>query len=131
MSGFALILTSALFGGMILFSFGFAPFVFKYLKPDAAGVLIRNAFPWYYRYVLIISALAAAAWITVDMLNAQILLGVALIGMIATFVLMPKINEARDEGPKKARMFKALHMVSVGLNFGQLGLCVWVLLRVV
>jgi Domain of unknown function (DUF4149) len=49
----ALLSTALLFGGMTLYSFGFAPMVFSALKTDMAGGLLRKAFPHHYLFVLI------------------------------------------------------------------------------
>ena len=40
----ALLVTALLFGGTVLYSFGFAAFVFNALPADVAGPLIRRAF---------------------------------------------------------------------------------------
>ena len=47
----ALLLSSLLFGGMTLYSFGFAAFVFSALPPDLSGNTIRQAFPHFYMIV--------------------------------------------------------------------------------
>ena len=41
----ALLTTALLFGAMILYSFGFAVFLFTVLPPETAGRTIRRAFP--------------------------------------------------------------------------------------
>ena len=122
-----------LFGGMMLYSFGFAPFLFKALEPDVAGRTIRRAFPAYYLFVIGGGALAAALLAVSDPLGAGLMALVAGIGIIARQVLMPMINAARDrqlagEAVAKSR-FAALHGASVLLNFVQLGLIAWVLVR--
>lgn len=52
----ALLTTALLFGGMVLYSFGFAAFVFNNLPVETAGPLIRKAFPHFYAFVLITAA---------------------------------------------------------------------------
>jgi Domain of unknown function (DUF4149) len=47
-----LLLISMLFGGMTLYSFGFAPMVFRAMPAEDAGHFIRAAFPWYYVFVI-------------------------------------------------------------------------------
>jgi hypothetical protein len=42
----ALLLVSTLFGGMMLYSFGFAPMVFRFLPAEDASRCIRVAYPW-------------------------------------------------------------------------------------
>jgi hypothetical protein len=56
----ALLTTALLFGGMVLYSFGFAAFLFTALPPDVAGPTIRRAFPPFYLFVMGSSAAAAA-----------------------------------------------------------------------
>lgn len=41
----ALLATALLFGGMTLYSFGFAAFLFTALPPETAGAALRRAFP--------------------------------------------------------------------------------------
>lgn len=129
----ALLLTALLFGGMALYSFGFAPLVFSQLPPDSAGRVLRGAFPWYYLFVLGTAALAALALVALDPLSAALMAAVAGLGAVARQALMPAINAARDaqlagDVAAKAR-FGALHGLSVALNFVQLAAVVWVLAR--
>ncbi|MEO0343357.1 MAG: DUF4149 domain-containing protein [Pseudomonadota bacterium] len=126
----SLLATSTVFGGMVLFSFGFAAFIFAYLEPRVAGSLIRSAFHWYYTFVLVGSAIAAFMLIFVDTFSAQLLLLTALFGILSQFILMPRINMARDTEGKEA-LFSRLHRTSVLINFAQLALLVWALIRFV
>lgn len=48
----ALIMTALLFGGMVLYSFGFAAFLFSAMPAAAAGPVLRQAFPLPLRQVL-------------------------------------------------------------------------------
>ena len=48
MTTIALLTTALLFGGMTLFSFGFAAFLFTSLPAETASPLIRKAFPHFY-----------------------------------------------------------------------------------
>ena len=41
----SLLTVAMLFGGMFLFSGGFAAFLFRHLPPEGARMLIRKAFP--------------------------------------------------------------------------------------
>lgn len=45
MLNLAILMTAILFGGMMLYSFGFAAFLSTALPPDVAGPTIRRAFP--------------------------------------------------------------------------------------
>lgn len=130
----ALLTTASLFGGMVLFSFGFAPMVFSQLDGEQAGAMIRNAFPWYYLFVIVSAALAAALlFFSGDALAMSLLLATLVIGVFARQGLMPMINDARDKqmaGDASAKKrFGALHGVSVLLNFVQLGAIGWTLVR--
>lgn len=129
----ALLLTATLFGGMVLYSFGFAPFLFRELAPETAGPLIRAAFPHYYTFVILGAVVAGFALFAVDPRGVALMGWVAALGVAARQVLMPMINTARDaqlagERVAKSR-FAALHGLSVAVNFVQLGLIGWVLAR--
>jgi Domain of unknown function (DUF4149) len=123
----ALLATSLLFGGMALYSFGFAPLVFSALPAEDAGKLLRRAFPHYYLFVLITAAAAGLALWPSDPLAAGLMAGTALIAVVARQVLMPAINTARDTGAKSR--FDRLHGLSVALNMVQLAAVVWALVR--
>ena len=56
----ALLLVSTLFGGMMLYSFGFAPMVFRAMPAEEAGRFIRAVFPWYYLFVIAVAGLGGA-----------------------------------------------------------------------
>ena len=123
----ALLSTALLFGGMTLYSFGFAPFVFSAVKADLAGGLLRKAFPYYYLFVLITAASAALTLTALDGFSCALMAGTALVAVVARQLHMPAINTARDSGAKGR--FDRLHGVSVALNMLQLAAAVWVLVR--
>ena len=130
MAALALLVVAALFGGMLLYSFGFAPFLFRTLKPETAGKLLRRAFPAYYLLTVAVAALGALlVWRAEDGLSAVLLALVALGSVAARQGLMPAINAARDAGGASAGRFKALHGASVAINMVQLTLVAWVLVR--
>ena len=60
MTTLALLTVAVLFGGMVAYSFGFAAFLFNALPPETAGATLRRAFPHFYVFVIIFSALGAA-----------------------------------------------------------------------
>jgi Domain of unknown function (DUF4149) len=123
----SLLLTALLFGGMTLYSFGFAPMVFAALKPDVAGGLLRKAFPHYYLFILVTATAAAATLTNLDGFGAALMAGTAVVAIFARQLLMPAINSARDSGAKGR--FNQLHGLSVALNMVQLAAVVWVLVR--
>ena len=69
----AVLSTALLFGGMVLYAFGFAAFVFKTLPPQTAGSTLRQAFPWFYAFVIATAALAAVLWWFQDATSAAVI----------------------------------------------------------
>ncbi len=59
MLSLAVLSTALLFGGMTLYAFGFAVFLFTALLAKTAGETLRRASPWCYTVVM--ATLAAAA----------------------------------------------------------------------
>ncbi len=111
MTEIALLTTAFLFGGMLLYSFGFAAFLFTALPAETAGPLIRKAFPHFYLFVLITSLAAAVLAAVDDRISAIILALIAATTVYARQVLMPAINAATDAGEKSR--FRLLHGLSV------------------
>jgi len=120
----ALLLVSTLFGGMMLYSFGFAPMVFIVLPAEDAGRFIRAAFPWYYLFVIVTAAFSGTILLVSNSPSAALAFAIAAVAILARQVLMPQINAARDEqlqGNAEAKgRFARLHGLSVVLNFVQL-----------
>ena len=116
----ALLTTSLLFGGMVLFSFGFAAFLFSALPTDIARKAIRQAFPHFYLFVIATALLASSLIWSHDAVTASLLVFVALTTVPARQILMPAINLATDSGAK-AR-FNRLHAGSVVLTLLHIGL---------
>ena len=125
----ALLLVAFLFGGMLLFSAGFAAFLFKHLPPSEARVLIRKVFPPFYLFVIFSSGLAALFYWISDPLNTVLMLVVMLTTLAARQILMPAINRATDSGMKKR--FVWLHGFSVVLTLGHIVAAAAVLSRAV
>ena len=122
----ASVLTVALlFGGMGLFSFGFAAFLFTALPMPQARSTIRAAFPHFYLFVLATAVVGGVLLIGVDTLSA-VLMGVIAITVVPTRqLLMPAINAATDRGDKSR--FKWLHGVSVLITLAHIALAGWAL----
>jgi hypothetical protein len=112
----AILSTALLFGGMTLYSFGFAAFLFSAMPAASAGPLLRRAFPWFYLFVIGTSALAAA-----------VMAAIALTTVPVRQVLMPAINRATDAG-QRAR-FKWLHSASVLVTLAHIAASGWLLAR--
>lgn len=118
MDSFALLVTALLFGGMTLYSFGFAAFVFTALPAETAAPLIRRAFPHFYLFVLICALSAALLLIPLDQIAAGIMAAIALSTIYARQSLMPAINAATDSG--QTIRFKWLHGLSVAITLAHI-----------
>lgn len=125
----ALLTVSLLFGGMVLYAFGFAAFLFAVLPMDVARSTLRRAFPHFYLFVMSAAAVAGAAVWPTDSVAALLLATIALTTVAARQLLMPAINRATDAGA--ASRFKALHSLSVLLTLAHIVLAAWVLARFV
>jgi hypothetical protein len=122
---FAILSTAFLFGGMTLYSFGFAAFLFSALPAATAGKVLRQAFPWFYVFVIGTAVLAAASWWPIASVPAMTLLAVAFTALLARQILMPAINAATDAGQR--RRFKWLHGLSVVITLGHIAAIGWML----
>ncbi|MFK7745902.1 MAG: DUF4149 domain-containing protein [Roseobacter sp.] len=123
----ALLTTALMFGGSVLYAFGFAAFVFTALPADTAGPLIRRAFPHFYLFVLITSVLAGVLVVSTDYLSAVVLSAIAVTTLLARQVLMPAINAATDQRNKKR--FKILHTLSVAITLAHIVAAALIILR--
>lgn len=123
----ALLATSLLFGGMVLYSFGFAAFLFTALPANVAGPTIRRAFPHFYLFVMLSAAAAAGLVWVHDAVAAGLLALIAVTTLPARQLLMPAINQATDSGAK-AR-FKWLHGLSVAITLIHIALTGFILTR--
>jgi hypothetical protein len=108
---FALLISSFLFGGMLLFSATFAAFLFKSLPPAEASALIRKAFPPFYIFVAVTSVIAALLALVTSLFSASILAIITLTTIPTRQILMPAINAATDA--KLKQRFLVLHGLSV------------------
>ncbi|MEM1111589.1 MAG: DUF4149 domain-containing protein [Pseudomonadota bacterium] len=123
----ALLSIALLFGGMTLFSFTFAAFLFTHLPAPDAGKLLRQAFPYFYLWVIGTSALCAALAFSIDTTTAWLMVAIALSTLPTRQVLMPAINAAQDAGEKSR--FNRLHGSSVVITLAHIGLAAYCLVR--
>jgi len=123
----AILAAGLLFGGMTLFSMGFAAILFASLPVDDARRVIRRAFPPFYLWVFLTSAGAGVLLWSVDEFSAWLMLIVAISTIPNRQVLMPAINIASDAGDKKA--FARLHGLSVGITLIHILMSAVVLVR--
>lgn len=126
---FAVLVTALLFGGMTLYSFGFAAFLFSALPAPTAGLALRKAFPWFYLFVIGTSIASAMLWWPHNRAGTFMMVAVALTTLFARQILMPAINRATDAGMKQR--FKWLHGLSVMVTLGHIGASGWLLFQVV
>ncbi len=127
MSTLGLLATALLFGGMILYSFGFAAFIFSALPADLAGRTLRRAFPHFYLFVMITAAVAALVLVGRDGTAALLLAVIAVSTWPTRQFLMPAINAATDAGANSR--FKLLHGLSVAITLTHIGIAGLVLAR--
>ena len=115
-------LSSAILAIMIFFSFVVAPVTFTSLDEDNARKFIRKIFPYYYNVNLFLSIILTLVFIILKsyQLNFYLISCVTILFVISNYVLMPLINKYRDE--KQEKKFKYSHMLSVIINFLQIGL---------
>ncbi len=132
---FAILATGPLLGGMMFFSFLFAPLVFARLPADTAGAFIRAVFPVYYAVGAGLAAVGAAFAAFVSILDAALLAGIALAFVLVRQALLPAIDryrKGRDAGDAAAAgAFGRLHGLSMVVNLVQMVALVVVLVRLV
>ena len=109
-----LLLTSFLFGGILLFSVGFGTLSFKFLESPIARAFIRKTFPYFYGYVLFVSALIVLFSFNISNLTAALAFSIFITTIPTSRVLMPAINKASDT--KQKRNFVLLHTLSVSIT---------------
>lgn len=125
--GLAILSTALLFGGMSLYSFGFAAFLFTALPAPSAGATLRRAFPLFYLFVMATASLATLLWWSHDFAAAVVMAAIAMTTVPLRQVLMPAINRATDSGQRSR--FKWLHSISVLMTVGHISATGWILAR--
>lgn len=123
----AVLTLALLFGGMTLYSFGFAAVLFTALPAPMAGKTLRMAFPWFYLFVIATSALAALLLFSHDKLAAGVMVAVVLSTIAVRQSLMPAINRATDTDNRQR--FKWLHGLSVLVTLSHIVASGWLLVR--
>lgn len=120
----ALFATALCLGGMVFFTVGVAPLIFRALPAETAGRFTRAIFPVFYLYVLATSAAAAVALIPLSGAAAGIMAGVAGLAFWLRQVLMPRINALSDMAKAgdalAGQRFRRMHRLSVVANVLQM-----------
>ena len=121
-------LVSGILAIMLFFSFTIAPIIFKSLDEKNARNFIRNIFPYYYFINLILSILVIIFFVSLNFygLNFYLILSVAILFAFSQFILMPMINNFRDNNETKK--FNYTHSVSVVINIIQMVFLVIILI---
>jgi membrane protein insertase Oxa1/YidC/SpoIIIJ len=125
----AVLTTALLFGGMSLYSFAFAAFLFSTFSPEVAGPALRKAFPWFYAFVIVAAAIAALLWWPHDGVAAAVMAAVAVTTIVVRQLLMPAVNRATDAGLRQR--FQWLHGLSVVVTLSHIVASGWLLARIV
>lgn len=125
----AVLSTALLFGGMTLYSFGFAALLFAALPAKTAGQTLRRAFPWFYAFVIATAAAATFFWWPHDAVFACVMAAVAITTVPVRQWLMPAINRATDAGLRQR--FRWLHGLSVLVTLGHIAATGWLLWNLV
>ena len=125
----AVLTTALLFGGMTLYSFGFAALLFTALPGETARGVLRRAFPWFYLFVIGTAFVAAALLWPHDAVASLVMAAVAVSTLPTRQQLMPAINRATDRGERQR--FKWLHGLSVLITLCHIAAAGFVLLRLV
>ena len=124
----AVLTTALLFGGMSLYSFGFAAFLFSAFPPEMAGPALRKAFPWFYGFVIVTAAIAGMLWWSHDRIATAVLAAVVVTTLLVRQLLMPAINHATDASLRQR--FRWLHGLSVVITLGHIVASGWLLARI-
>jgi putative copper export protein len=122
-----LIALTAWVGGVLFFSFGVAPIIFKALGAEEGGKFVRALFPRYYAWGYTSGVVALAAGVLGPLsvpelrgprvaVQAALIIVSCLVMLYCGNSLTPSINAARDAGSEGSRTFERLHRLSVCLN---------------
>ena len=125
MEYFVLLLGSFLFGGMLLFSVGFGTLTFKFLEPSVARNFIRKTSPYFYNYVILVSAVIFLLGFNISKLVAVLAFIIFATTIPTSKILMPAINKTADS--KQKRNFIFLHTLSVAITISHIIICAVIL----
>lgn len=121
-----ILITAAILSFMIFFPIVVATSVFKVLDEKQSSKFLRIFFPKYYLYGFILSFLGLVISALKQEINSVLFyIFIALGFFFSRQILMPMINEAKDEA--KDIKFNKLHKLSVFINFLQIISCLFLL----
>jgi hypothetical protein len=123
----ALVVTAAVFGGMLFFMAFFAPMVFRHLEREAAGAFMRKVFPTYYGVMGPVSALPALLLFPSHSYGFELAVMLVVAGafVIGSRVFTPALG--RDDADRSR--FSLIHRLSVITHLAQFAAVTTVLVR--
>ncbi len=124
----SIIITAAILGIMVFFSFVIAPVTFTSLNEENARKFIRTIFPFYYKVNFFLSLFITSIYLIKKFFNLDfyLILLVTILFFVSNYILMPLINKYRDNNQEKK--FKYLHFTSVVINFVQIIILIFLLI---
>ena len=124
----SIIITAAILGIMVFFSFVVAPVTFTSLNEENARKFIRKIFPFYYKVNFFLSLFITSIYLIQKFFNLDfyLILLVTILFFVSNYILMPLINKYRDNNQEKK--FKYLHFISVVINFVQIIILIFLLI---
>ena len=124
----SIIITAAILGIMVFFSFVVAPVTFTSLNEENARKFIRKIFPFYYKVNFVLSFFITLIYLIQKLFNLDfyLILLVTILFFVSNYILMPLINKYRDNNQEKK--FKYLHFTSVVINFVQIIILIFLLI---
>tara|TARA_B100001115_G_C15674103_1_gene325633 strand:- start:159 stop:581 length:423 start_codon:yes stop_codon:yes gene_type:complete len=117
-----------LFGSLVFFSAIVAPNTFINLSQKNARSFIRAIFPKIYLWAGIISSLITIFLFQLNVTYSFLFFIITIGYFFSREYLMKLINKASDQ--KKTKRFKSLHRVSVTIFISQLGLMLYIFLKI-
>ena len=124
----SIIITAAILGIMVFFSFVVAPVTFTSLNEENARKFIRKIFPFYYKVNFVLSFFITLIYLIQKLFNLDfyLILLVTILFFVSNYILMPLINKYRDNNQNKK--FKYFHFTSVVINFIQIVILIFLLI---
>ena len=124
----SIIITAAILGIMVFFSFVVAPVTFTSLNEENARKFIRKIFPFYYKVNFFLSLFITSIYLIQKFFNLDfyLILLVTILFFVSNYILMPLINKYRDNNQNKK--FKYFHFTSVVINFIQIIILIFLLI---
>ena len=117
-----------LLGGMVFFPTVVAPAIFSSLDIKTSGVVLRRLFPNYYLFIIVLALIAGFLGKLISIATAACIF-IVVTTVLVRQILLPKINQWRDEelsgNLDSAKKFSVSHRLTVILNLLQMALIVY------